>query len=63
MTEAGFTLAKTVAVQGPGWLAKDFTERWADQVRRKQLMDLVRAVEHERAVMGVSPHIMTVARK
>ncbi len=63
MREAGFTLAETVAVQGPGWMAKDFTDRWADPTRRKQLMDLIRKVEHEHAAMWTSPHMMAIGTK
>jgi ubiquinone/menaquinone biosynthesis C-methylase UbiE len=63
ISEAGFTLIETVAVQGAGWLTRDFAERWADPERRAQILDLLRRVEREPAMMGISHHIMAVARK
>jgi SAM-dependent methyltransferase len=60
---AGFTLTDLVAVEGPGWLAPGFDERWADPARRKQLLDLVRLVEHEPSLIGFSPHLLAVAKK
>ena len=45
--EAGFSVQELAAVQGPGWLAVDFETRWADPGKRAQILQLVRAVEHE----------------
>ena len=61
--EAGFTVTEVVAIQGPGWLAKDFTNRWSAPERRAQLLNLVRAVEHEPSLLGVSQHFMIIAKK
>ncbi len=61
--EAGLTLKELVAVQGPGWLAEDFSSRWSDLRRREQLLGLVRAVEHEATLFGMSPHLMAIAEK
>ncbi len=61
--DAGLTLKELVAVQGPGWLAEDFSSRWSDLRRREQLLRLVRAVEHEATHFGMSPHLMAIAEK
>ena len=61
--EAGLTLKELVAVQGPGWLAEDFSARWSDPQRKARLLDLVRAVEHEATLLGMSPHLMAIAEK
>jgi hypothetical protein len=50
------------AIEGPGWLAKDFAQRWADESRRRQLLEWVRKVEHEPALMGLSLHLLAVAK-
>ena len=63
IANAGFALTEFVAVQGPGWLAKDLEERWADAERREQILRLVRAVERERSLWGVSQHLAAVATK
>jgi SAM-dependent methyltransferase len=63
IAESGITLIDLVAVEGPGWLAPDFAERWNDPARRTRLLELVRTVEHEEALFGVSMHLLAVARK
>ena len=63
VSEAGFTVTELVAVQGPGWLAKDLEQRWSDTDRRSQVLNLVRAVEHEPALLGVSQHFVVIATK
>jgi ubiquinone/menaquinone biosynthesis C-methylase UbiE len=61
--EAGFSLTDIVAVEGPGWLVADFENRWGDARRRQQLLDLIRQVEHEPAMLAISHHVLAVARK
>jgi SAM-dependent methyltransferase len=62
MAEAGFSSVELFAVEGPGYLAKDFEARWADPARRKILLDLLRQVEQEEILLGVSSHWLAVAR-
>ena len=50
-------------IDAPGWLAANFDERWADPARRNRLLDLVRSVEHEPDLIGVSPHLLAIGRK
>jgi hypothetical protein len=52
-----------VVVEGPGWLAANFEKRWADPARRQHLLDLVRRVEREPALLGFSPHLLAVATR
>ena len=53
-----------VAVQGPGWLAKSGLEkRMADPEARERLLALVRKLEREPSLIGVSQHFMVVGRK
>ena len=59
---AGLTLLQLAAIEGPGWLAKDFAQRWADESRRRQLLEWVRKVEHEPALMGLSLHLLAIAK-
>jgi ubiquinone/menaquinone biosynthesis C-methylase UbiE len=60
---AGLSLIELAAVEGPGWLAKDFAERWADPRRRAQLLQLIGKVEHEPALLGMSHHLLAVAKR
>lgn len=63
VSEAGFNVIELLPVEGPGGLAKDFEERWADPARRQQLLALMRKVEREPLMLGVSPHLLAIARK
>ncbi len=62
LREAGFERVELLAIEGPGWLARDFEERWADEAKRARLLDLVRRVEREPELIGLSFHILAVGR-
>ena len=61
--EAGFELAGLFAVEGPGALVPDFGARWKDPRSQQRLLDLLRSIEREPAVLGASPHLLAVAQK
>jgi ubiquinone/menaquinone biosynthesis C-methylase UbiE len=61
--EAGLQVDALIAVEGPAGLVGDFEGWWNDPDRRSRLLGAIRAVEREPSLLGVSPHIMVVARK
>jgi ubiquinone/menaquinone biosynthesis C-methylase UbiE len=61
--EAGLTVGEVAAIEGPADLVDDFERWWSDPQRRERLLWAIRAVEHEPSLLGVSPHLMVVARK
>jgi SAM-dependent methyltransferase len=61
--EAGLRHEATLGVEGPGWLLQDFDRWWGDSGRRARLLAVARAVESEPSLLGVSAHILAVARK
>lgn len=61
--EAGFAVSGVFAVEGPGAFVADFARRWADMRARARLLDLVRRVEREPALLGASPHLLAVGRR
>jgi ubiquinone/menaquinone biosynthesis C-methylase UbiE len=61
--EAGFESGELVAIEGPGWVARDFTRLWSNQRQRSRLLDCIRKVEREPAILGASSHLMAMARK
>ena len=63
LSAAGFRLQELTAIEGPGWLARDFDRLWRDDVQRERLLAHIRTVEHERALIGASAHIMTIGKK
>jgi hypothetical protein len=50
-------------VEGPGWLLRDFDERWADPERRERILFAARAVEQDSALLSMSAHLLAVARR
>ncbi len=60
--EAGLRHEATLGVEGPGWLLQDFDRWWDDQRRRERLLAVARALEAEPSLLGVSAHLLAVAR-
>jgi hypothetical protein len=52
-----------VAIEGPGWLARDFDRLWNDLAQRERLLAAVRKVEREPSILGATSHIMGIGRK
>jgi len=63
LREAGFGEVEVLAVEGPGWLAKDFDEHWQDEAWRERLLSLVARVEREDTLIGCSMHLIAIGRK
>jgi SAM-dependent methyltransferase len=62
VSDAGFDLAGVFALEGPGAFVSGFARRWADPKARGRLLDLVRRVERQPALLGASPHLLAVGR-
>ena len=62
VTGAGLILEGLYGVEGPGWLLSDITARLADPRRRADLLQVARLLESEPAMLGVSAHLLVVAR-
>lgn len=60
--EAGFHYDETFAVEGPGWLVKNFDEYWASEDNRSALLHMVNFLEKDPVAVGISPHILVSAR-
>jgi ubiquinone/menaquinone biosynthesis C-methylase UbiE len=63
VSEAGLTVERCLAVEGPTRAIRDFEAWWADPERRERLMALLRLVEAEPTLLGASPHLLVVARR
>jgi SAM-dependent methyltransferase len=61
--EAGFYLVDLLGVEGPAWLLPDLERRWADEPERQRLLEAARAIEREPTLLGIHPHLLTVARR
>ena len=62
-TEAGLSHEATLAVEGPAWLLSDLDARLVDERRRAVLLDALERLEAEPAMLGVSAHLLAVARR
>ncbi len=63
LEEAGLAHEVALAVQGPGWLVPGFEEKWEDEQARETILSVVRLVEADAGALGMSPHVIAVARK
>jgi SAM-dependent methyltransferase len=62
VVEAGLIHQETLAVEGPPWLSPWVEERWRHPEHREAILHLLRRLEHEPSLLGVSAHLMAVAR-
>jgi len=63
IADAGFQLQGLYGLEGPGGLLADVDERVDDPERREELLHVARLLEAEPSVIGVSDHLLAVARK
>jgi ubiquinone/menaquinone biosynthesis C-methylase UbiE len=63
LSAAGLAHEATLAVEGAGWLLADLNARLADERRRAVLLAALAALEAEPTLLGVSAHLLAVARR
>jgi hypothetical protein len=63
ITNAGFHHVATHAIEGIGYMLKDFDENWNNDNEREFVLSIIRSIDQEPSLMGASPHIMCVACK
>jgi ubiquinone/menaquinone biosynthesis C-methylase UbiE len=61
--EAGFSLEKIVAIEGVAIILQDLEEQWGDPAKRERILEAVRWLEDEPAVIGVTGHIAAIGIK
>jgi SAM-dependent methyltransferase len=59
---AGLIVDGLYGLEGPGWLLPDVTARLADPRLRTELLLVARLLESEPSMLGVSAHLLVVAR-
>jgi ubiquinone/menaquinone biosynthesis C-methylase UbiE len=60
---AGLLIDGLYGVEGPGWMLPDIAVRLADPRRRDDLLRVARTLESEPSLLGISAHLLGVARK
>ncbi|ULO06374.1 class I SAM-dependent methyltransferase [Paenibacillus sp. 19GGS1-52] len=60
---SGLTHLATIGVEGPVWIVPAFTEKWENKQSREALLKISSLVEDQESLLGMSPHMLAVARK
>lgn len=63
LSKAGFSYQEKMAVEGSGWLAKDFEKIWDDPNGKMRLLEIIRLTEKDEVSIGLSPHVVAVSKK
>lgn len=58
--EAGFKLHGLLAIEGPAWISDYIRKNWPDATKREQFLTILRQIEQEPSLMGVSAHLMAI---
>ena len=61
--DAGFAFEKVVAVEGPVWTMGNFSKHWNEPTKRALLLEFLRKVENERALLGATAHMIGIGKK
>ena len=61
--EACLALQKIIAVESFGSMLSDFNERWQIKEFQELLLDTIRRIEEDSTLLGLSNHLLAVARK
>ena len=60
---AGFARVEMFSIEGPGFLAPEFDQRWADADRRETMVRAARLVESHSELLGAASHLLAVGRR
>ncbi|MBR6507295.1 MAG: methyltransferase domain-containing protein [Clostridia bacterium] len=63
LTLAGFTDIDLRGVIGPCWMLRNLEEAWKNEIKRESIMRVVRLLEKEESLMGLSTHFITISKK
>jgi ubiquinone/menaquinone biosynthesis C-methylase UbiE len=63
LTKAGFKETEVFGVIGPGWLVPNIDEQWKDLEKREAILRVVRMLEKEKPIMGLSTHLLSMSKK
>ena len=61
--DAGFLDVDVRGVIGPCWLIRNLDRAWKNKTKRENIMRVVRLLEKEDSLMGLSTHFLSISRK
>ncbi len=59
---AGLKVLAAFGIEGPGWVAPDFNDRWPRAETRRIILESARVCEEEPELQALSPHLLVLAR-
>lgn len=59
----GFHVTQLLAVEGPARLMHEYEHNWLDISNRETLLHIIRDLEDEPSLLGLSTHVLAVARR
>jgi sugar phosphate isomerase/epimerase len=63
LAQAGFQVLQIQGLEGAACPFSDFDERWGDPEQQRKLIELADTLGTEPALLGVSVHLLAIARK
>jgi ubiquinone/menaquinone biosynthesis C-methylase UbiE len=63
LSEAGFNVKGVFGVEGPSWLTPNLDKWLEDKNLREALLGIARKLETEKSMLGISAHLIAVAKK
>jgi len=63
LTDAGFHVEAALAIESAAGFLPDFDRYWDDELLRERLLQFLRTIESDPAMLGATSHMMTVGRK
>ncbi|MBQ8555513.1 MAG: methyltransferase domain-containing protein [Clostridia bacterium] len=60
---SGFEEVELRGVIGPCWIIRNLEEAWPDPVKREAIMRIVRLLEREESLIGLSTHLISISHK
>lgn len=63
LAAAGLEVLALFGVEGPGWIAPDFNDRWQRPEARQVILESARICEEEPALQALSAHLLAFSRR
>jgi len=63
LADSGLELLGVFGIEGPGWVAPDFDDRWHIEDKRQVLLESAQVCEEVPELMSLSPHLLAISRR
>lgn len=63
ITDSGFDIVNSHAIEGCIWFTPHLEEKWEDEASQERLLEIIHLTEHDQEIIGMSPHFLIAAQK